>query len=99
MKNVALIILATLATQPALAVGDASHGEEIFKTNCAECHLKTDFRGQSVAMIETRMKSTTGIDAMHEAGLTMLSPKDRDDIAAFFAASGKTAEPATEASE
>ncbi len=90
MKKLTFILFATLFISPTWAEGDPSKGEEIFKHNCAECHLKTDFRGMSVDMIETRMKSTTGTDEMHESGLTMLSQQERDDIAAYFANAGNT---------
>lgn len=84
--------LAVLAMAGAMAMsgaawaGDAAKGKATFDGICSDCHEAADFKGQTAAAIEAKIKDVVSGKTKHKKKNMTLTDAEMADVAAFYAA-------------
>lgn len=83
---VVLAMAGAMAMSGAAWAGDAAKGKATFDEVCSDCHEAADFKGQSAADIEAKIKDVVSGKTKHKKKDMKLTDAEMADVAAFFAA-------------
>ena len=90
-NKIAAAVLISFLSAYAAAAGDAAAGRAKVEQQCAECHRRSDFSGETTAALQALLSDIVAGKVNHSRKTLQLTPAEIADIAAYLTARGAQA--------